>query len=200
MALDEFVQTEFDLVDAYSGIDSVRNILADHMFCVVFQEGNFSGILTSNDFVHTSHKLVIDCLQPKPQIDIDQSIASVIGIMRKYRLIAVPVFKKDHFYGIISIDIIIDYLLEHHFQKSQRAGHNTPVFKEENVSSSSLTNREKQVLKLISEGNNTKQIASILVVSVKTVESHRLNIKKKLEIQSIADLTKYAIKEGLTEL
>ena len=56
------------------------------------------------------------------------------------------------------------------------------------------------MLKLISEGNNTKQIASILVVSVKTVESHRLNIKKKLELQSIANLTKYAIKEGLTEL
>ena len=117
MELEEFVQTEFDLVDAYSGIDSVRNILADHMFCVVFQEGNFSGILTSNDFVHTSHKLVIDCLQPKPQIDIVQSIASVIGIMRKFHLCAVPVFKKEHFYGIISIDTIVDYLLEHHFKR-----------------------------------------------------------------------------------
>lgn len=63
-----------------------------------------------------------------------------------------------------------------------------------------LTNREREVLKLISEGNSTKEIAYSLCVSRKTIESHRLKIMKKLNSHSIAGLTKYAIKEGLTDL
>jgi DNA-binding NarL/FixJ family response regulator len=63
-----------------------------------------------------------------------------------------------------------------------------------------LTDREREVLQLVAEGHTTKQIASDLHVSVKTIESHRQNIMDKLEIRSIAELTKYAIREGLTSL
>jgi DNA-binding NarL/FixJ family response regulator len=63
-----------------------------------------------------------------------------------------------------------------------------------------LTDREREVLQLVAEGHTTKQIADSLHVSVKTVESHRQNIMDKLEIRSIAELTKYAIREGLTSL
>ncbi|MBA7557722.1 hypothetical protein ES705_50491 [subsurface metagenome] len=63
-----------------------------------------------------------------------------------------------------------------------------------------ITNREREVLKLFSEGNSTKEIAYTLCVSIKTVETHRLKIMKKLNIHSIAELTKYAIREGLTSL
>jgi len=56
------------------------------------------------------------------------------------------------------------------------------------------------VLQLISEGKNTKEIAFTLHVSIKTVESHRQQIMKKLNLQSIAGLTRYAIREGLTPL
>ncbi|MGI5819740.1 MAG: response regulator [Armatimonadota bacterium] len=63
-----------------------------------------------------------------------------------------------------------------------------------------LTDREREVLQLVAEGHTTKQIASDLHVSIKTVESHRQNIMDKLEIRSIAELTKYAIREGLTSL
>jgi len=63
-----------------------------------------------------------------------------------------------------------------------------------------LTDREREVLQLVAEGHTTKQIAEDLHVSVKTVESHRQNIMDKLEIRSIAELTKYAIREGLTSL
>ena len=61
-----------------------------------------------------------------------------------------------------------------------------------------LTPREREILQLISEGNNTKQIAARLFISPKTVEAHRLRIMKKLDIHNIALLTKYAIQEGLT--
>lgn len=63
-----------------------------------------------------------------------------------------------------------------------------------------LTSREREVLQLIAEGNSTKEIAARLTVSVKTVETHRRQIMEKLGIFSIAELTKYAIREGLTSL
>jgi len=63
-----------------------------------------------------------------------------------------------------------------------------------------LTFRERQLLQLIAEGNSTKQIASQLKVSIKTVETHRKNLMAKLEIDNVAELTKYAVRTGLTPL
>jgi DNA-binding NarL/FixJ family response regulator len=63
-----------------------------------------------------------------------------------------------------------------------------------------LTGREREVLQLLAEGRPTRQIADGLNVSVKTVETHRRNIMGKLNIYSVAELTKLAIKEGLTSL
>ena len=61
-----------------------------------------------------------------------------------------------------------------------------------------LSKREREILQLLAEGKTTKQIAKSLHISTKTVEVHRLNIMNKLKIDSIAQLTKYAIQEGLT--
>ena len=63
-----------------------------------------------------------------------------------------------------------------------------------------LSAREREVLQMLSEGLATKQIAARLKVSVKTVETHRKQIMDKLDIRSIAELTKYAIREGITSL
>jgi len=63
-----------------------------------------------------------------------------------------------------------------------------------------LSPKERQTLQLIAEGKTTKEIASILSVSVKTVESHRLRTMNKLNIHSVAELTRYALREGLTSL
>jgi len=61
-----------------------------------------------------------------------------------------------------------------------------------------LTDREVEVLQLIAEGHSTKDIAFRLHVSAKTVETHRRQIMEKLDLFSIAELTKYAIRQGLT--
>ena len=63
-----------------------------------------------------------------------------------------------------------------------------------------LTSRERQILQLIAEGKNTKEIASTLNLSIKTVETHRQRVMVKLNIDNIAGLTKYAISEGLASL
>ncbi len=63
-----------------------------------------------------------------------------------------------------------------------------------------LTEREREVLQMITEGNSTKQIASQLNVSAKTIESHRRQVMGKLNIRNVAELTKFAIREGITSV
>ncbi|MBI5118996.1 response regulator transcription factor [Candidatus Poribacteria bacterium] len=59
-----------------------------------------------------------------------------------------------------------------------------------------LTDREKDVLKLLTEGKSSKEIASELFISIRTVEHHRASIAKRLNIRNVADLVKYAIRRG----
>lgn len=68
------------------------------------------------------------------------------------------------------------------------------------VQPSVLTPREHEVLQLLAEGRTSKEIAGILEVSVKTVDTHRQNLMAKLELHSIAELTKFAIREGITSV
>ena len=70
----------------------------------------------------------------------------------------------------------------------------------ESAIEAALTPREREVLQLIAEGRSTKETADRLNVSIKTIESHRRNIMEKLNIHSTAELTKYAIRKGLTSL
>ncbi len=63
-----------------------------------------------------------------------------------------------------------------------------------------LTSREREIIQLIAEGRSTKNIANHLHLSVKTIETHRHQAMDKLEIKSVAGLTKYAIREGLTSI
>jgi DNA-binding NarL/FixJ family response regulator len=65
---------------------------------------------------------------------------------------------------------------------------------------SQLTDREREVLQLIAEGKATKDIAAKLYRSVKTIETHRRNIMHKLNLHSLPELTKYAVRQGLTGL
>jgi DNA-binding NarL/FixJ family response regulator len=71
------------------------------------------------------------------------------------------------------------------------------VDKDDTVSST-LSKREREVLQLIAEGKNVKEIAFAFNLSVKTIEAHRQHIMEKLDLHNIAALTKYAIREGLT--
>lgn len=81
--------------------------------------------------------------------------------------------------------LIRDYL--------QRARQNEPL------PAAILTPREEEILKLIAEGNSAREIASILVISAKTVDRHRANILQKLGMRDRLDLTRYAIRSGLVE-
>lgn len=77
--------------------------------------------------------------------------------------------------------------------RNLRAGKQDP-------SIASLTSREREVLQLISEGHSARAIAQRLNLSIKTVETHRRQMMDKLGLRSVAELTKFAIREGLTSL
>lgn len=70
----------------------------------------------------------------------------------------------------------------------------------ENAAFVVLTDREREALQLIAEGKSTKEVADSLRISVKTIETHRRNIMEKLNLHSVAAITKYAIREGITSL
>lgn len=84
--------------------------------------------------------------------------------------------------------VVVDEFLHHN-----RPGSDTSAY-------ALLSAREREVLQLLAEGNTTKSIAASLNVSAKTIETHRQQIMEKLNLHSVAELTKYAIKEGLTSL
>jgi DNA-binding NarL/FixJ family response regulator len=94
---------------------------------------------------------------------------------------------KQHYLSQKITDVVVQEYLQ-----------NLP--RNESTAFSILTTREREVLQLIAEGKSTKQIAVALNVSVKTIETHRQQIMEKLNMHSIAELTKYAIREGLTSL
>ncbi len=87
---------------------------------------------------------------------------------------------------------ITGVVVEDYVQKLSKQGEEKPA--------AVLTPKEREVLQLIAEGKSTKEIAATLHVSVKTIETHRQNIMNRLEIRTIAQLTKFAIREGLTSL
>jgi DNA-binding CsgD family transcriptional regulator len=63
-----------------------------------------------------------------------------------------------------------------------------------------ISQREYQVLRLVVEGNSTKEIAWLLKINSKTVDMHRINMMKKLQITSVVDLVKFAVREGIIDL
>ena len=93
--------------------------------------------------------------------------------------------------GIYLSPKITDVVIDDYVQRLSKQGQpNEPT----------LSDREREVLQLLAEGKSTKQIALSLHVSTKTIESNRRNIMGKLSINSVAELTKYAVREGLTQL
>lgn len=89
-------------------------------------------------------------------------------------------------------DRVSDVIVEHYLRRDGAAsnGHATPH----------LTPREREVLQLLAEGYAPRDIAGRLEISVKTIDTHRYQVMRKLKLRGVADLTRYAIREGITPL
>jgi DNA-binding NarL/FixJ family response regulator len=62
-----------------------------------------------------------------------------------------------------------------------------------------VTTREREIIQLVAEGQSSKEAASTLGISVKTIEAHRANIMRKLHLRSVSDLVRYAIRNNIVE-
>jgi DNA-binding NarL/FixJ family response regulator len=98
------------------------------------------------------------------------------------------VLEGQHYLTPLLMKDVLDSVL-----KPSTGERGKPVF-------TALTSRQREVLQLVAEGRGTKEIATILCVSVKTVEFHKSRIMQQLDIHTTADLTKYAITHGITGL
>jgi DNA-binding NarL/FixJ family response regulator len=87
---------------------------------------------------------------------------------------------------------ISDTLVEQHFRKSATVANLDPLSK--------LSHRERQVLQLVADGKSNAEIAEMLFLSPKTVETYRSRLMRKLEIDDLATLVKFAIKQGMTSI
>ena len=106
----------------------------------------------------------------------EELVAAILSVVKVRRFISSP--------AIVST-------LVHSVKNGRRAS-------PRNVLRQTSSMREREILQLIAEGKATKEIALILGVSIKTAETHRRNIMEKLNLDNVAELTKYAIREGLT--
>jgi len=72
--------------------------------------------------------------------------------------------------------------------------------RDEDSSTDALTSREREVIQLLAEGRTSKEVAVTLNLSVKTAETHRTNLMRKLGLHSVADLTRYAVRNGIVQV
>jgi DNA-binding NarL/FixJ family response regulator len=154
-----------------NGIEATRQIVAEH-----------PGIKVIALSMHSDKRFVSEMFKAGASAYLlkDCAFEELVTAIRSV------IANKNYLSPAIS-GIVIEDFIRH------RAGPDSTVF-------SVLSNREREVLQLLAEGRNTKEIAAHLDVSIKTVEAHRIKIMSKLGINSIAELTKYAIREGLTSL
>jgi len=154
-----------------NGIEATRKILADHPATRV--------IMLS---MHSDPRYVVAAFRAGARGYLLKDSASEDLLEAIARVSAGEIYLSSKMSGQIVMDFITD----------ARTGASTAY--------SVLSPREREVLQLIAEGHSTKDIAARLSVSVKTIETHRKQIMDKLDLHSIAELTKYAIREGLTEI
>ncbi len=86
--------------------------------------------------------------------------------------------------------MVLDGYLDRDHRKSETA----------DVSNDVLTSREREVIQLLAEGKTSKEVAVTLNLSVKTAETHRTNLMRKLNLHSVADLTRYAVRNGIVQV
>jgi DNA-binding NarL/FixJ family response regulator len=87
-------------------------------------------------------------------------------------------------------------VLDGYLNREQKSDNNEEKPSAENI----LTSREREVIQLLAEGKTSKEVAVALKLSVKTAETHRTNLMRKLDLHSVADLTRYAVRNGIVHV
>lgn len=111
MVAGNLAQLKYESVLANASVSSIEKRLISNKYLVVQDiNGIYMGILTLSDTIKYAHKLVIDCISEKPQVDFNTSLEDLLFLMEKYDYLVLPVFKENRFYGAISYKDIIRFL------------------------------------------------------------------------------------------
>lgn len=152
------------------GIEATREIKALHPQIKVL-------ILTMHrDMEYLEHAVAAGASGFLLKEDADVSLVSAIKTIRQGKVYVSPLMKEE----------MTAYMFRPHLgrEKIDRAER--------------LTTREKEVLKLIAEGNTSREVADLFSISIRTVQHHRANLMRKLRMNNTAELIKYAIRKGYT--
>ncbi|MBD3422208.1 MAG: CBS domain-containing protein [Chitinivibrionales bacterium] len=138
MKIRPIVQKIFSTVEAYTAVETVRAQLAQSSYVVVTEATRYIGLLSTNDVVRSPRNLIIDCLQDKPPVDVDDLIENVLQLMKRMGCNVLPVFEKQEFYGVVLQSDIVDYLLEYKAELEQEAARKSVIYSQQTTGSSSL--------------------------------------------------------------
>ena len=157
----------------------------------VFDEKNFDVIISDVQLNETKDGIdIIEELNSDNQIPVifltaysDKNTIARIEAIKAAAYLLKP-------YNINQLKATINLALQNHDNKLKLS----ILSKDDEIKLNSLTNREKEILQILSSGKTSKEIASNLHISVNTVEQHKKNIKKKLKLNTIGELVSFALK------
>ena len=154
-----------------NGLDATRQILKETPNTEVL-------VLT----MHHSEELARDVLQAGARgyvlkSDADQNLIAAVDSLRQHK----PFLTSA----------VTEFMLDDYVRRSDGA--------QRTVAPTTVTGREREIIQLVAEGRSNKEVASTLGVSVKTVESHRANIMRKLHLRSASELVRYAIRNKIVQ-
>ena len=154
-----------------NGLDATRQILKDAPATEVL-------MLT----MHHSEELARDVLQAGARgfilkSDADQNLITAVDTLRQHKPYLTPT--------------VTEFMLDDYVRRGSAA--------QDQLTWVTVTAREREIIQLVAEGQSNKRVAATLGVSVKTIESHRASIMKKLRLRSVSDLVRYAIRNKIVQ-
>jgi len=154
-----------------NGLDATRQILKDAPATEVL-------MLT----MHHAEELARDVLQAGARgfilkSDADQNLITAVDTLRQHKPYLTPT--------------VTEFMLDDYVRRGSAA--------QDQLTRVTVTAREREIIQLVAEGQSNKRVAATLGVSVKTIESHRASIMKKLRLRSVSDLVRYAIRNKIVQ-
>ncbi len=182
--------------DGESAIELARQLTPDVILMDIALRGNMNGIEATKQIRSENQSIQVLAVtaHDSPEYFFELMKAEAVGYVLKeatpselFTAIRAAHRGEAYFYPSIARYLLNDYL------RRVRSGH------EDRVHYDGLTDREREILRLIANGYSNRQIGEMLVISVNTAEAHRGHIMQKLNLHTRAELVKYAIKSGLID-
>lgn len=215
MEIGEIVITDYSYIDPFTGTDSIREKINQTHYMVLKENDEYKGFLSKEDLVKNPKTLVIDTITEKPSINIRDPIPMVLNLMLQTGNSALPVFKEDQFFGIITQSIILNYLSKQSLQLENKIEEQNNDFnqtlKQLQKEIESKTEMEKQIktihqhnqsliLEVHHRVNNNLQIISSLIdiISLQTEKDNRGELINEIQskINSMAIIHNQCYQNG----